>query len=57
MIVEVLSTLPGGMMHWGWIHRVKRHAVHLARSLLCTGCGLAPWKTLEHGKYAPRMHL
>lgn len=36
---------------------MKRHTVHLARSLLCTGCGLAPWKTLEHGKYAPRLHL
>lgn len=57
MIVEALSTLAGGMTHWGWIHRVKRHAVHLARSLLCTGCGLAPWKTLEHGKYTPRVHL
>lgn len=54
MLVEALCMLASGMRHWGWIHRVKQHAVHLARPLLCAGCF---WKTPERGKWTPKTHL
>lgn len=34
--------LAGRMIPRGWSHRIEQHAVHLASSLLCTGCGLGP---------------
>lgn len=43
-MVVALSMLTGGMTHWEWIHRMKQHAVHFARTLLGSACVLAFWK-------------